>query len=37
VALLTVLIKHIREHRQSKGLVAELLKEDEDKGETLAT
>jgi predicted PurR-regulated permease PerM len=37
VALLTVLIKHIREHRKSKGLVADLLKEDKDEGETLAT
>ncbi len=40
VALATVLLKHIREHRGSKGLVADLLvekKEDEDLGETLAT
>jgi predicted PurR-regulated permease PerM len=29
VALITVLIKHIREHRQSKGLVADLLKDEE--------
>lgn len=43
VALITVLIKHIREHRGSKGLVAELLiteevkKSETDLGEKLAT
>jgi predicted PurR-regulated permease PerM len=39
VALLTVLAKHIREHRGGKGLVADLLETDkeEDLGEKLAT
>jgi predicted PurR-regulated permease PerM len=39
VALITVLLKHIREHRGSKGLVADLLTPDEreDLGEKLAT
>ncbi len=38
VALATVLLKHIREHRGSKGLVADLLEDDEeDLGEKLAT
>ncbi len=39
VALATVLLKHIREHRGSKGLVADLLEEDKEKdlGEKLAT
>lgn len=42
VALMTVLLKHIREHRGSKGLVAELLtpvepEKTEDLGEKLAT
>jgi predicted PurR-regulated permease PerM len=39
VALLTILFKHIREHRGSRGLVADLLEPDdeEDLGEKLAT
>ncbi|MBX7170383.1 MAG: AI-2E family transporter [Pyrinomonadaceae bacterium] len=39
VALVTVLLKHIREHRGSKGLVADLLVEEKEKdlGEKLAT
>jgi predicted PurR-regulated permease PerM len=39
VALLTVLAKHVREHRGSRGLVADLLEADkeEDLGEKLAT
>jgi predicted PurR-regulated permease PerM len=39
VAILTVVYKHIREHRGNKGLVADLLtpETDSDVGETLAT